>query len=160
MSAKLIDVTALIAKQLAKFGVLNIGAVGTFVVREDVRESALRARSQEAAIKCEIMICPARDVINLHSRGFILTTTLGPKIIGRERVSQTTRTLPPLLSLCLDNDWLGENHCDPRQIRPGSVPSQDEGDHLPWQDREAVGVPVTTRNWNTIEKVRENSLSD
>lgn len=34
---------AVIAKQLAKFRVLNIGAVGTFVVREDVSESALRA---------------------------------------------------------------------------------------------------------------------
>src|SRR5207245_6705888 len=29
---------ALIATQLAKFGVVNIGAVGTFVVREDVSE--------------------------------------------------------------------------------------------------------------------------
>ena len=34
---------ALIAKQLAKFGVVNIGAVGTFVVRENVSESSLRA---------------------------------------------------------------------------------------------------------------------
>jgi len=34
---------ALIAKGLAKFGVVNIGAVGTFVVREAVSESALRA---------------------------------------------------------------------------------------------------------------------
>ena len=34
---------ALIAKQLAKFGVVNIGAVGTFVVREKVSDSALRA---------------------------------------------------------------------------------------------------------------------
>jgi len=35
---------ALIAKQLAKFGVVNIGAVGTFVVREDVSESVLRKK--------------------------------------------------------------------------------------------------------------------
>ena len=34
---------AQIAKQLAKFGVVNIGAVGTFVVREEVSESILRA---------------------------------------------------------------------------------------------------------------------
>jgi uncharacterized protein (DUF1697 family) len=52
---------ALIAKQLAKFGVVNIGAVGTFVVREDVRESALRAAiARKLPFKCEIMICPAR----------------------------------------------------------------------------------------------------
>jgi hypothetical protein len=59
---------ALIAKQLAKFGVVNIGAVGTFVVRENVSESTLRpAIAKKLPFKCEIMICPARDVIK---RGF------------------------------------------------------------------------------------------
>src|SRR4030081_2255547 len=57
---------ALIAKQLAKFGIVNIGAVGTFVVREDVSESTLRAAiARKLPFKCEIMICPARDIINL-----------------------------------------------------------------------------------------------
>src|SRR6266536_2668845 len=60
---------ALIAKQLAKFGVVNIGAVGTFVVREDVSESALRtAIANKLSFKCEIMICPARDIIKLASK--------------------------------------------------------------------------------------------
>src|SRR5438128_3998508 len=57
---------ASIAKQLAKFGVINIGAVDTFVVREDVSESALRdAIAKKLPFKCEIMICPARDIIKL-----------------------------------------------------------------------------------------------
>src|SRR5438132_6198938 len=51
---------ALIAKQLAKFGIVNIGAVGTFVVRENVSESTLRAAiAKKLPFKCEIMICPA-----------------------------------------------------------------------------------------------------
>ena len=37
---------ALIAKQLARFDIVNIGAVGTFVVRENVSESALRVDAQ------------------------------------------------------------------------------------------------------------------
>ncbi len=60
---------ALIAKQLARFDIVNIGAVGTFVVREDVSESALRAAiARKLPFKCEIMICPARDVIRLASK--------------------------------------------------------------------------------------------
>ena len=60
---------ALIAKELAKFGVVNIGAVGTFVVREDVSEPVLRtAIAKKLPFKCEIMICPARDLINSHQR--------------------------------------------------------------------------------------------
>ena len=42
---------AVIASQLSRLGVINIGAVGTFVVREDVSESALRA-----AIRKEIAV--------------------------------------------------------------------------------------------------------
>jgi uncharacterized protein (DUF1697 family) len=57
---------ALIAKQLAKFGVVNIGAVGTFVVREDVSELTLRAAiAEKLPFKCEIMICRAKEIVDL-----------------------------------------------------------------------------------------------
>src|SRR6202795_2208222 len=57
---------ALIAKELAKFDIVNIGAVGTFVVRKDVSESALRAAfAKKLPFKCEIMICPAKAIVDL-----------------------------------------------------------------------------------------------
>ena len=44
---------AAIAKQLGKFGIINIGAVGTFVVCEDVSESVLRAAiAKKLPFKC------------------------------------------------------------------------------------------------------------
>src|SRR5438046_5976266 len=58
-----------IAKQLARFEIVNIGAVGTFVVREDVSESALRtALVRNLPFKCEIMICPAKEILALSGR--------------------------------------------------------------------------------------------
>src|SRR5207237_5546017 len=72
---------ALIAKELAKFGVVNIGAVGTFVVREDVSESVLRAAiAKKLPFKCEIMICPARDLIKLSSKNPFSRQPSGPDI--------------------------------------------------------------------------------
>ena len=64
---------ALLAKQLSKFGVINIGAVGTFVVRKHVSESVLREKiavqlAKAFGVKCEIMICPARDIVKLASK--------------------------------------------------------------------------------------------
>ena len=60
---------AVIASQLSRLGVINIGAVGTFVVRKDVSESALRAAiAKKLPFKCEIMICPARDIIKLATK--------------------------------------------------------------------------------------------
>src|SRR6266513_856253 len=70
-----------IAKQLAKFGVINIGAVGTFVVRENVSESTLRsAIAKKLPFKSEIMICPARDLIKLASKDPFLRQPAGPNI--------------------------------------------------------------------------------
>ena len=55
-----------IARKLAKLDVVNIGAVGTFVVRKDVSESALRtAIARELPFKIDIMICPAREILRL-----------------------------------------------------------------------------------------------
>lgn len=64
---------ALLAKQLARFSVVNIGAVGTFVVRENVSESALRKAvaaqlAKDFGVTCEIMICPARGIVRLTSK--------------------------------------------------------------------------------------------
>ena len=71
---------AVIASQLSRLGVINIGAVGTFVVREDVSESALRtAIAKKLPFKCEIMICPARDIIKLASKDPFSGQPSGPK---------------------------------------------------------------------------------
>src|SRR5207237_6748409 len=100
---------ALIAKELAKFGVVNIGAVGTFVVREDVSESVLRtAIAKKLPFKCEIMICPARDLIKLSSKNPFSRQPSGPNITRFVSVlAKRLSAWPPLaLSLPSDDDWL------------------------------------------------------
>src|ERR1700692_1507419 len=73
---------ALIAKELAKFDIVNIGAVGTFVVGKNVSESALRAAfARKLPFKCEIMICPARDIIKLTSKDPFSRQPSGPNIV-------------------------------------------------------------------------------
>jgi len=98
-----------IARQLAKFGVVNIGAAGTFVIHEDVSESTLRAAiARKLPFKCEIMICPARDVIKLTSKDPYSGQPAGPDITRFVSVlHKRPRPLPPLpLSLPSDDDWL------------------------------------------------------
>src|SRR5439155_11654113 len=72
---------ALIAKQLSKFGVVNIAAAGTFVVRENVSESTLRAAlAKKLPFKCEIMICPAKAIVDLTRRDPFARQPFGPDI--------------------------------------------------------------------------------
>src|SRR6266436_7087720 len=100
---------ALIAKQLARFDIVNIGAVGTFVVRENVRESILRAAiAKKLTFKCEIMICPARDIIKLTAKEPFARQPSGTDITRFVSVlHKRPRALPPLpLSLPSNKDWL------------------------------------------------------
>jgi uncharacterized protein (DUF1697 family) len=147
---------ALIAKQLAKFEIVNIGAVGTFVVRENVSESALRAAlARKLPFKCEIMICPARDIIKLTSKDPFSRQPSGPEITHFVNVlHKRLRTLPPLpLSLPSDNDWLLKIITIQDRFVLGLYRRQMKAIGYLGKIEKLLGVPATTRSWSTIEKV-------
>jgi uncharacterized protein (DUF1697 family) len=159
---------ALIAKQLAKFGVVNIGAVGTFVVREDVSESALRATiAKKLPFKCEIMICPARDIIKLvrqwtdspwrASKDPFSRQPSGPEITRFVNVlHKRPRTLPPLpLSLPSEDDWLLKIIAIQDRFVLGLYRREMKAIGYLGKIEKKFGVAATTRNWNTIQKVAQ-----
>jgi len=149
---------ALIAKQLAKFGVVNIGAVGTFVVREDVSESALRAAiAKKLPFKCEIMICPARDITKLAFKDPFSGQPSGPEITRFVNVlHKRLRTLPPLpLSLPSDDDWLLKIITIQDRFVLGLYRREMKAISYLGKIEKKFGVAATTRNWNTIQKVAQ-----
>jgi uncharacterized protein (DUF1697 family) len=162
---------ALIAKQLARFDVINIGAVGTFVVREDVSESDLRAAfARKLPFKCEIMICPARDIIKLTSEDPFSGQPSGPDITRfvsvlhkplrtgiRSDLNQTPNLKPQTsdlpISLPSDDDWLLKIIAIQNRFVLGLYRREMKAISYLGKIEKLLGVPVTTRNWNTIEKV-------
>jgi uncharacterized protein (DUF1697 family) len=147
---------ALIAKQLAKFGVVSIGAVGTFIVREDVSESVLRAAiTKKLPFKCEIMICPARDLIKLSSKDPFSRQPSGPNITRFVSVfAKRLRTPPPLpLSLPSDDDWLLKIIAIQDRFVLGLYRREMKAINYLGKIEKMLGLPATTRNWNTIKKV-------
>jgi uncharacterized protein (DUF1697 family) len=149
---------ALIAKQLARFDIVNIGAVGTFAVGENVSESALRvAFARKLPFKCEIMICPARDISKLASRDPFSRQPSGANITRFVSVlAKRLRALPPLpLSLPSDDDWLLKIIAIQDRFVLGLYRREMKAISYLSQIEKRLGVPVTTRNWNTIEKVAE-----
>jgi uncharacterized protein (DUF1697 family) len=149
---------AQIARELAKFGFVNIGAVGTFVVREDVSESVLRnAIAKKLPFKCEIMICLARDIIKLASKDPFSRQPSGPDITRFVSVAAKPVRLPlPLrlpLNLPSDDDWLLKVIAIQERLVLGLYRRQMKAISYLGKIEKLLGVPVTTRNWNTIEKV-------
>jgi uncharacterized protein (DUF1697 family) len=147
---------AVIAKQLAKFGVVNIGAVGTFLVRENVSESALRtAIAKKLPFKCEIMICPSRDIIKLASKDPFAQQPFGPEITRFVNVLAKRPLPPPALPLSLpsDDDWLLKIIAIEGRFVLGLYRRQMKAISYLGKIEKLLGVPATTRNWNTIEKI-------
>ena len=147
---------ALIAKELARFDIVNIGAVGTFVVRENVSESALRAAiAKKLPFKCEIIICPGHDIIKLVSKDPFARQPSGPEITRFVNVlHKRLRTLPPLpLALPSDDDWLLKIIAIQDRFVLGLYRRQMKAISYLGKIEKRLGVPVTTRSWNTIEKV-------
>jgi uncharacterized protein (DUF1697 family) len=147
---------AIIAKQLSRFGVVNIGAVGTFVVRENVAESALRAAfARKLPFKCEIMICPARDIIKLAAKDPFSPLPSGAEIVRFVSVlPRRFRPLPALpISLPSEADWLLKVIAIQDRFVLGLYRRQMKAISYLGKIEKLLGVPVTTRNWNTIEKI-------
>jgi uncharacterized protein (DUF1697 family) len=149
---------AQIAKQLAKFGVVNIGAVGTFVVRNDASESALRAAiAKKLPFKCEIMICPAQDIIKLASKDPFSRQPSGPDITRFVSVAAKPVRLPLLLRLPLnlpsDDDWVLKVVAIQDRFVLGLYRRQMKAISYLGKIEKLLGVALTNRNWTTIQKV-------
>jgi Protein of unknown function (DUF1697) len=164
---------ARIAKQLAKFGVVNIGAVGTFVVRKNASESILRnAFAKKLPFKCEIMIVPAPDVIRLASKNPFAQEPSGENITRfvsvlakplphlRSGSHQTSNIkpqksrLPPLpLNLPSEENWLLKIITIEKRFALGLYRRQMKAIGYLGKIEKLLGVPATTRSWSTIEKV-------
>ena len=147
---------ALLAKQLSKFGVVNIGAVGTFVVRENVSESILRnAIAKKLPFRCEIMICSARDVIELASADPFAEHASSPDITRFVNVLARRLARPPALPICLpsENEWLLKIIAIQNKFVVGVYRRQTKAISYLGKIEKLLGVPATNRSWNTIQKV-------
>jgi uncharacterized protein (DUF1697 family) len=145
-----------LAKQLSKFDIVNIGAVGTFVVRENASESTLRAAiAKKLPFKCEIMICQAKAIVDLARKDPFARQPSGPDITRFVSVlHMRPQKLPPLpLSLPSDKDWLLRIVAVPNRFVLGVYRRQMKAIGYLGKIEKMLGVPATTRNWNTIEKV-------
>jgi len=145
-----------IANELSKFDVVNIGAVGTFVVRKDVSESTLRAAfARKLPFKCDIMICPAQDVIKLAGKDPFAGQPSAPTVTRFVNVlHKPLRKPPPLpLSLPSDDDWLAKIVAIHGRFVLGVYRREMKAIGYLGKIEKLFGVPATNRNWNTFEKI-------
>jgi uncharacterized protein (DUF1697 family) len=152
-----------IAKALSKFEVVNIGAVGTFVVRKDVGESTLRAAfARKLPFKCDIMICPAADVLKLAAKDPFASQPSDPNLTRFVNVLHKPIRKPPALPLCLPSDatWLAKVIAIQGRFVLGIYRREMKAIGYLGKIEKHFGVSATNRNWNTLEKIVKVLKSD
>jgi uncharacterized protein (DUF1697 family) len=105
--------------------------------------------------KCEIMICPASDIIKLASKDPFVRQPSGPDITRFVNVLAKRLPAPPALPLSLpsDDDWLLRVIAIQGRFVIGLYRRQMKAISYLGKIEKLLGVSATTRNWNTIQKV-------
>ena len=156
---------SLVANQMSDFGVVNIGAAGTFVVRNRISQVKLRAELiQRLPFEAEVVIVKGDDVLDLASGNPFAGQPAGPKIV--RFVSILAKRGQPLssvpLSLPSGGEWSLKILAMKDRFVFGLYRREMKTIRYLGQLDKIFGVPATTRNWNTITaiaKILQNSGS-
>jgi uncharacterized protein (DUF1697 family) len=145
-----------LAEQLKHLDAVNIGAAGTFVIRQPVSRAQLRVEfARRLPFDARIMICQGRDIVRLMSRDFFSDQLVRPDIVRFVSIlSQSPRSTPSTpMSFPSTGKWLVRILARENRFVVGLYRRHMKViSYLGALDR-VFGVPVTTRNWNTITAI-------
>jgi uncharacterized protein (DUF1697 family) len=141
------------AKELTRFDVVNVGAAGTFVIRKPPGRAQIRTElARRLPFAAEVMICNGDDIVGLARSDPFKGYRARSDIIWF--VSILARRRPARLSVPLQIPTGGEwgvkvLACRGRFVL-GLYRRQMKAIGYLGRLEKIFGVPVTTRNWNTI----------
>lgn len=145
-----------LVEQLKHLGAVNIGAAGTFVIRRPVTQSKLRAElARRLPFAAEIMICQGREIVRLMSQNHFADQPVRSDIVRFVSVlSKRPRSAPSTpMNLPSKGKWLLKILARDNRFVFGVYRRHMKViSYLGTFDR-LFGVPVTTRNWNTITAI-------
>jgi uncharacterized protein (DUF1697 family) len=145
-----------LADQLKHLDAVNIGAAGTFVVRQPVSQAKLRAElARRLPFETETIICQGRDIVKLMSHHPFAPYPERPDIVRFVSVlSGRHRSDPPApIDFPPKGQWLMRILARDGRFVLGLYRRQMKAvGYLGSIDR-LFGVPATTRNWNTMTAI-------
>lgn len=152
---------AQVARDLAEFGVVNIGAAGTFVARKPgARKTFLTALRTALPFEVEVMVCEEEELLALAGAKPFAKPPAEPDLVRlittfAEGTKAAPRPLPFHLPMDAgaDGEWLvraiafeGRFLFSEYRRAPKTVQCLSQLDKI-------CGPKATTRNWNTIQTV-------
>jgi uncharacterized protein (DUF1697 family) len=144
---------SILAQKLGDFGVVNVGAAGTFVVRRPGSKAQFRAAFMRTLpFEAHLVICDGRDLIRLEMKNPFEAESSPPDVVRfvsiLSRAGGLRATLP--VAFPPDGEWLVRVISSSDQFVFGMYRRHMKTIGYLGQIDKLFGVPATTRNWNTI----------
>lgn len=147
---------AALIRELRHLDAINIGAAGTFIVRKPVTRSELRELlSSKVPAGTAIVVCEGREVVRLMSDRRFAGQTMQPNVVRFVTVLSRRPRLSPSIPMQFPSSgpWLLKILARDGQFVVGKYRRHLKViGYLGKIDR-LFGVPVTTRNWNTMTTI-------
>jgi uncharacterized protein (DUF1697 family) len=147
---------SVLAKELSGYDVVNVGAAGTFVVRKPGFRAKFRAELiRRLPFETEVMICEGRDLISLEAENPFGNEPARPDVVRfvsiLAKAGRADACVP--ITLPAEGEWLLRTVASRGKFVFGLYRRHMRAIRYLGQIEKMFGVPVTTRNWNTITKI-------
>jgi uncharacterized protein (DUF1697 family) len=145
-----------LAEALKHLGAVNIGAAGTLVLRHPMTQAQARAAvARELPFAAEVVVCQGREIANLLSQDPFEGQSVRPGVVRFVSVLSRRPRLTPSTPMRIPSSgqWLMKILARRNRFVIGMYRRHMKViGFLGALDR-LYGVPVTTRNWNTIAAI-------
>jgi uncharacterized protein (DUF1697 family) len=142
-----------LAAELKHLGAVNIGAAGTFVIRSRITRAKLRAElAGRLPFEATIAICDGRDIAKLIESEPYGREPSRPGVVRFISVLTGPPRSKPALPITFPRrgKWLVKILARDRRFIVGLYRRHMKTIGLLGRADDVFGVPVTTRNWNTM----------
>jgi uncharacterized protein (DUF1697 family) len=147
---------SILARELSDYGVANVGAAGTFVVRKPGPRAKFRAELlRKLPFEAEVVLCDGRDLLRLERENPFGSEPSRPEIVrfvsilskANRGLASIPCTLPP------SGEWFVRLIGSKNRFVFGVYRRHMKTIGYLGQIDKLFGVPATTRNWNTITAI-------
>jgi uncharacterized protein (DUF1697 family) len=144
---------SVLARELSDYDVVSVGAAGTFVVRKPGSPAKFRAALlRKLPFDTQVVLCNGRDLVRLETENPFGAEPLPSDVVRFVSIVSKAGSVRASLPVTFPSDdaWLVRLIASQGQFVFGMYRRHMKTIAYLGQIDKVCGVPVTTRNWNTM----------